>query len=424
MKKVLFILLLLIIFSIGMAEANHDPLQFIRCFPNSCTDRADRLLMDEYPDLEIDYSLRSDTREIIADLFAGDPSIDIICFSEQEGLSGYYCASNGALEDLLSYESIASQTVEYLDFLDQYIVNGKLYAVPSSFEGVFWYGNIELFHEMGIDLPKQDWTWEDFFALAEDVYAYNCEHGTEYYLLSYALENYPIQQFTANTVNLGDKTHRFDTEEFRALVENWKYWHDLNIVENFDLRTFNSNSFVKKNTLIYVKSSTTFLSSGIWVSMNEDTNSTKVPYRFIMPPSEEGMKAGINQGRAFGISRTSSQKHEAAYWISSFMSAISTDDTTLKATRDLPDWIGNCGPLLKREHWINGVLSQVSIPNSLLKENLDFWCDYVENSVLDCRAAFINKVQRTHWNQLLNDEINVDEYISLCVKLADQFLGE
>lgn len=176
--------------------------------------------------------------------------------------------------------------------------------------------------------------------------------------------------------------------------------------------------------MIYVKSSATFGWSGFWVSMDLDKDSTKIPYRFIMPACEEGMKAGINQGRAYGISRTSSQKEEAAYWVSSLMSAVSANDTTLMMRQELPDWIPNGGPLLKREHWIDNVLAQVASDNSLLKENLDFWCDYVENSALYVGTSFTNKIQWTFWNQLLNGEFDTDEYISMVVSLADQYLGE
>ncbi|NIY62284.1 hypothetical protein SMALB_0189 [Streptomyces malaysiensis] len=50
--------------------------------------------------------------------------------------------------------------------VDAYTIDGTLYAVPNGWQTMVVYCNPEIFRARGVELPSQDWTWEDFLSTA------------------------------------------------------------------------------------------------------------------------------------------------------------------------------------------------------------------------------------------------------------------
>src|SRR5260221_5403433 len=51
--------------------------------------------------------------------------------------------------------------------LKSFTVDGKLYLVPEAWNNMMIYYNTKVFKEAGVSRPADDWTWEDFLALAK-----------------------------------------------------------------------------------------------------------------------------------------------------------------------------------------------------------------------------------------------------------------
>jgi multiple sugar transport system substrate-binding protein len=53
--------------------------------------------------------------------------------------------------------------------LDSFTVDGQLYLVPAAWNNMMIYYNTKVFEEAGIERPSDDWTWDDFMAIAKKL---------------------------------------------------------------------------------------------------------------------------------------------------------------------------------------------------------------------------------------------------------------
>lgn len=80
-------------------------------------------------------------------------------------------ASEGMLEPLTSLiDSDAIDPANYPSAMnDLYTFEDSMYAVPKDFDTIgLWY-NTRLFEEAGVEIPTEDWTWEDFHQAAKTI---------------------------------------------------------------------------------------------------------------------------------------------------------------------------------------------------------------------------------------------------------------
>ncbi len=434
MKKLISVglmIAMLLAMGAGFADQEDNTLHIMNLIGDERSDYADRLHKEKHPDINIVYDVNGETRSVTANLFAGDPSLDIIAYCENEGFSPHYPAVNGALVDLLQYDGIAERADDYYDsFVERFMYDGELFAIPYSCEPYMWYANPQLFDEMGMDLPEDTWTWDDYFELGETVFEYNIENGTDYLMMFCTTDYYPLIQFAANTVDYANGTHEFGSEAFREIVEKWKYLFDIGVVasswtydfDSIDFSRYHHGSRVKPDALLSVQQPCNMNVSGIIVEPDEVINEA-CAFRLVMPPADEGMKRGVDAGRSIGIAKTSTMKEEAAYWLYSYMS-YATPEKQKGEEFEIPSCIGNGGVLFKNDAWMNYAHEWVAIENSWLLENLDYWEMYVQDSAMKYYNDLTRAVTYQYWNQLVAGEITEDEYIDMCVKLADQYLGE
>ena len=53
--------------------------------------------------------------------------------------------------------------------IKSYTVNDKLYLVPAAWNNMMIYYNTKVFKDAGIERPSDDWTWDDFLAIAKQL---------------------------------------------------------------------------------------------------------------------------------------------------------------------------------------------------------------------------------------------------------------
>ena len=53
--------------------------------------------------------------------------------------------------------------------LDSYTVDGSLYLLPAAWNNMMIYYNTKVFEEAGIERPSDDWTWDDFLTIAQQL---------------------------------------------------------------------------------------------------------------------------------------------------------------------------------------------------------------------------------------------------------------
>jgi multiple sugar transport system substrate-binding protein len=75
------------------------------------------------------------------------------------------------LSDLAANDPDGKALLDDVDptLVKSYTVNDKLYLVPAAWNNMMIYYNTKVFQEAGIERPADDWTWDDFLAIAKKL---------------------------------------------------------------------------------------------------------------------------------------------------------------------------------------------------------------------------------------------------------------
>lgn len=112
-----------------------------------------------------EYSADDYDTQLIADLSAGKaPDVFPI-----KNLKMYYAyASPGALADL-SDEMGSLKGDTNIPSLEDYILNGKSYALPYRQDAWLLYYNATMLRSLGIEIPDGSWTWDSYMAICREI---------------------------------------------------------------------------------------------------------------------------------------------------------------------------------------------------------------------------------------------------------------
>jgi multiple sugar transport system substrate-binding protein len=75
------------------------------------------------------------------------------------------------LNDFIAQDPGAKELTDDVDpaLTKAFEVDGKLWLMPHSWNNMVIYYNTKMFQEAGIEPPKEDWTWDDFLAIAKEL---------------------------------------------------------------------------------------------------------------------------------------------------------------------------------------------------------------------------------------------------------------
>lgn len=120
---------------------------------------------EAYPDIEIEWQMSADHREVIKVQMAAGSGPDIFLLDGPAVAQEYYAAER--ILDLTPYsEKYGWEEQFYSWALDCATFDERLWAVPISYEGIVWWYNESMFEENGWEIPKNR---EEFEAFCETV---------------------------------------------------------------------------------------------------------------------------------------------------------------------------------------------------------------------------------------------------------------
>ncbi len=75
------------------------------------------------------------------------------------------------LDDYVAKDAAAKELIDDVaqPLTDAFRVDGKLWQMPHSWNNMVIYYNTKMFKEAGVEPPKEDWTWDDFLAIAKKM---------------------------------------------------------------------------------------------------------------------------------------------------------------------------------------------------------------------------------------------------------------
>ena len=184
-----------------------------------------------YPEYSIEKKMYADADRMFPELMSAMSDVDVIFIPDY-----WYAntAPSGVYADLRSFACIREmeESVIYLDWpfgLGQ-SPDGALYLVPADGNGTTWAVNEDLLGRCGLDMPDEDWMWQDLLDLGrkakesgEGVYVIDV-YGTQCMIYQYAIEH--VDPFTG--------TVRFDTDLFWELLSVYQALYEEGLVEDID----------------------------------------------------------------------------------------------------------------------------------------------------------------------------------------------
>lgn len=173
----------------------------------------------------------ADANRMFPELMSAMSDVDVIFIPDY-----WYAntAPSGVYADLRSFACIREMEESgiYLDWpfgLGQ-SPDGALYLMPADGNGTTWAVNEDLLGRCGLDMPDEDWTWQDLLDLGrkakesgEGVYVIDV-YGTQCMIYQYAIEH--VDPFTG--------TVRFDTDLFWELLSVYQALYEEGLVEDID----------------------------------------------------------------------------------------------------------------------------------------------------------------------------------------------
>ncbi len=358
--------------------------------------KAIELFHERYPNIEILFKNNFDPRVVNTGVMAGAPGYDIICVQENmEMICSPLRYKAGAIVDLMDYEEITSLLPYYVDFFSPVMADDHMLGVPAFITPVVWSVNEELMKKLGVEVPRYGWMWDDFFALGDQVAAYNDAHPDAPMALYKEAEILPylLTQYSNNTVDTLKGTAQYDSEVLINALEKWKGLCERGMIK------FGVGENEPEGTAL--------------ITMERMYYSDLQSKYIILPPSFDETTRYVTYMCAFEVCAGSPKKEESVYLLSCL---LNPEVTKLR-------YVWETGPVLKDASAYKDSPDAGSINNS--KENEELWMRYLANSV---QYYFIGDMYRDQWQvlypQFISGEITAEQFAQTCQRRADMVLGE
>ena len=287
---------------------------------------------------------------------AVDNSIAILCNDVKEVFQ--FCmdymyistyAQNGSLADLSEYINNGTIDASGIDeaLMNASNIGGKTVGIPLSTSLVAFTYNPSVLEEAGVDVPTDDWTWDDFATAAKTVKEKTGKYGMstspviDTNLFNYWVRGYGEKLFADDNKSLGYDDDKI-TEDF------FTYWLDLidagavpNPDEYEQIATLgNDANPVITNDAAFHQSWNNFTTIG--ANAGNDT------LKLVAPPTNTTNTKALwyKPGMFFSVAETSSVKKEAAEFINWFLNSDEANDIMMGER-------GTPASATAREHLIN-----------------------------------------------------------------------
>ena len=135
------------------------------------TIKAIELYMEKNPNVEATYEFAgwTDYWTKVTTMAAGGMLPDVM---QQDYARLAEWVDKGLMLDLEPY--IADKTIDFTNVVESAIaggrIDGDLYAVNLGMNSMCFVLDVDMFEEAGIDLPAQDWTWDEFEDIARELH--------------------------------------------------------------------------------------------------------------------------------------------------------------------------------------------------------------------------------------------------------------
>lgn len=148
---------------------------------------------------------------------------DVLAFSD-ESHSLANLVESGAIQPLDDILCIQEAQQEIIDLSTLCSWQGKQYIIPLEVKLHTWEVNPSLFEKVGIPMPENGWTVDDFFAIGQQLAQYNQQNGTHYVLLRDHMDAglpYLLKQSLVNHFDMASGKLTLNKDNFQQLTDQY-----------------------------------------------------------------------------------------------------------------------------------------------------------------------------------------------------------
>ena len=346
-----------------------------------------------YPDIQLVAKSENDLRVVATGIMAGTEGYDITSIQENmtviSSMDMYLAGASVNLEEIPEVAQVLSQCA---DVLSPVSAEGHLIGIPVFCQPYLWSVNEQLAAELDLQIPRDGWTWDDFFALGEKVQKYNSENGKKICLLRDNTGSLPyfLVQYNANTVDLFNGTAAYDDADFIQSLTRW----------------------------------TQLCKDGLVLSRNEDADA-----QALLCCEKDTHYYSIESGECGTLILPPVFNAQTRYPVDVTRTVINANTPYLEAAEYLISCLFTADALRDSAFVSNnGYLLQADMEKDLTDDpsgNKQVWYAVLQNAVQDYYIGDLYRDQRKElYPQLLNGEITPEEYAQTCQMRAEMVLGE
>lgn len=249
-----------------------------------------------------DYNIKAST------MLSGGDTTDLYCVKELSDMQNW--AKEGLIvpmNDRIEAEGYDMTKYAGMDACYVSMADGKQYALP--FRADYWvmFYNKDLFDKAGVAYPTNDWTWDEYAAIAREVAQKTGAYGTHYHTWLSAVANWSVCD-GVNTLADGDY------DDLAYFYELCQALEDEGVCMTYDeLKASGmhySGAFAQGNVAMmpmgywYVSTLIGYIKDGT-ASMN---------WGIAAVPHQEGVAAGSSFGSPTGIAISAASQNQDAAW--------------------------------------------------------------------------------------------------------------
>lgn len=373
------------------------------------------LFNEKYPDVKVEFQsgIRTDTyeewlsREIIKD------QLPDVFFLPSQMFSTL--ANNKTLENLTSYsktDSSFSLDQYYENSLKEGMLENELYALPYESVPTLMFVNKSLLNKEGIEIPKNTWTWDDFYSICQKVSKDTDGDGIQ--------DQFCYYDYTWEDALYSTGTTFYDEINNRADLSSSE------VVETVAfMRKLNALNSEKVTSVMFDKGQVAFQ------PMNYSDYRTYMPYPWrvkkysnfewdciTMPASATG--GNISQIDTLMLGLSSRSDNKAMAW--EFMKLLSSDDTIQ-------------GELAKNSQAVSvikSVMTSQTVIDALKEDNpgssgfeMTILNEVMEHGIAIRRTEQYNQIVQiadAGMNELMNNDADIENGLASIQRQIDTYL--
>ena len=357
-------------------------------------------LKKEFPELSVEYKVVDHGEELVTSLMAGQLGCDVFYYGngiDETGAWGYF--RSGAFQDLTSYPRIMAAYDEMVDVKNLFSCDGGVYGVPAGMLAMHLFRvNRALFDQYGLEVPSDDWTWQDFFALGEQVKNLQ-QQGEDVYLLQDEYSPCYLDQYNLNCMAEGQFDY-FD-EAYRENLGKWVEAENAGVIrllsedDGYDSPSGETALFAYATYVNYTNASMAGMDFINLPHLTENTRNIANTWMMVIPAGTKNTDAA----EAFLAGLISQEAMNSYFGLQEF-------------------------GLLYKQPDLSGIDPRNLAEMNLETETVQRWQKWVVNSVDPSEKSFMWEQTGNWYPQLRSGEMTIDQFLFQSQERADMVLGE